>query len=284
MNLRHPVPVSNLAAAITWSMTRVCYVTRLCVMTHVCDVTQSYVGHGSFTCVWRDVFICDDSCVLRDSSICGTWLIHMCVTWRIHMWWLMCVTWLNYMWDLTHSHVCNVTYSYVRTHVCDVNQWRVWHDSFTCVSSLINACGMPHSRVWHVCVTCMCDLTQSYVWHDSFTLVTWHSPQVQQIPRGGTFSKALSKLKFQSSNVSFHWNVAKKTFELELWALKQHSKMSLQVGSAVPHCHVTSVNESCHTWMSHVTMCDMTHSHWWHDSFHMYHTVMSHNAHELCHT
>ena len=32
-----------------------------------------------------------------------------------------------------------------------------------------------------------------------------------------TFSKALSKLKAHSSNVSFHWNVAKETFEL--WAL-----------------------------------------------------------------
>jgi len=39
----------------------------------------------------------------------------------------------------------------------------------------------------------------------------------QPIPRGVTFSKALSKLKSQSSNVSFHWNVAKETFEL--WAL-----------------------------------------------------------------
>jgi len=32
-----------------------------------------------------------------------------------------------------------------------------------------------------------------------------------------TFSKALSKLKAHSLNVSFHWNVAKETFEL--WAL-----------------------------------------------------------------
>jgi len=32
-----------------------------------------------------------------------------------------------------------------------------------------------------------------------------------------TFSNAVSKLKAQSSKVSFHWNVAKETFEL--WAL-----------------------------------------------------------------
>jgi len=40
---------------------------------------------------------------------------------------------------------------------------------------------------------------------------------VQPIPFWVTFLKALSKLKAQSSNVSFHWNVAKETFEL--WAL-----------------------------------------------------------------
>ena len=39
---------------------------------------------------------------------------------------------------------------------------------------------------------------------------------LQPIPFGMTFSKALSKLKAQSSNVSFYWNMAKETFEL--WA------------------------------------------------------------------
>ena len=43
-----------------------------------------------------------------------------------------------------------------------------------------------------------------------------HTANLQPIPRGVTFSKALSKLKAQSSNVSFHWNLAKETFEL--WA------------------------------------------------------------------
>jgi len=40
---------------------------------------------------------------------------------------------------------------------------------------------------------------------------------IQPIPLGMTFSKDFSKLKAKSSNVSFHWNVAKET--LELWAL-----------------------------------------------------------------
>jgi len=38
--------------------------------------------------------------------------------------------------------------------------------------------------------------------------------EVQPIPRGVTFSKALSKLKAQSSNVAFLGDVAKEIFEL----------------------------------------------------------------------
>jgi len=48
---------------------------------------------------------------------------------------------------------------------------------------------------------------------------------VQPIPLGVTFSNAVSKLKAPSTNVSFHWNVAKET--VELWALsfqKWHPK------------------------------------------------------------
>jgi len=58
-------------------------------------------------------------------------------------------------------------------------------------------------------------------------------PNVQPIPLGVTFSKALSKLKAQSSNVSFHWNVAKETFEL--WSLSFDTAFEnvTQVGSGV---------------------------------------------------
>jgi len=47
--------------------------------------------------------------VWHDSSICVTWLIHMC-----DMTLFICVTWL--------IHMCDMTYSYV------------WHDSFMCVT------------------------------------------------------------------------------------------------------------------------------------------------------
>ena len=41
----------------------------------------------------------------------------------------------------------------------------------------------------------------------------WTLVCMRPIPFGMTFSKDLSKLKAQSSNVSFHRNVAKETFE-----------------------------------------------------------------------
>ena len=48
-------------------------------------------------------------------------------------------------------------------------------------------------------------------------LQSWFWEFVQPIPFGVTFSKAVWKPKAQSSNVSFHWNVAKDMFEL--WAV-----------------------------------------------------------------
>ena len=55
----------------------------------------------------------------------------------------------------------------------------------------------------------------------------------QPIPRGVTFSKAFSKLKAQSSNVSFRWNMAKETFVLRALSFETAFEMSPQVGLAV---------------------------------------------------
>ena len=60
-----------------------------------------------------------------------------------------------------------------------MTHWCVWHDSFMCVTWLIDVCDTTHSCVWHdsfvahafICVTWLihtCDMTHSYVWHDSF--------------------------------------------------------------------------------------------------------------------
>jgi len=95
---------------------------------------------------------------------------------------------------------------------------------------------------------------------------------LQPIPLGVTFSNAVSKLKAQSSNVSFHRNVAKETFEL--WALSfrtWHPKWDwLYIWKRYVICmhyeepvncvlcvsnHSSDevrVTQSCHKWMRHV--------------------------------
>ena len=58
----------------------------------------------------------------------------------------------------------------------------------------------------YMCWTLACYYYSSYWWLC-----------IQPIPLEVTFSNAVSKLKVQSSNVSFHWKVAKETWEI--WAL-----------------------------------------------------------------
>ena len=50
--------------------------------------------------------------------------------------------------------------------------------------------------------------------HTHMTRCWCSTTHVQPIPLGVTFSNAVSKLKAQSSNVSFHWNVAQEALEL----------------------------------------------------------------------
>jgi len=78
-------------------------------------------------------------------------------------------------------------------HMCDSTRSFVWHDTFICVTCLIDTCDMYRSRVWlcvgcvcdmcvwRVCVTCVCDMSDIhvakpqgihlYVWHYFFIRV-----------------------------------------------------------------------------------------------------------------
>jgi len=83
---------------------------------------------------------------------------------------------------------------------------------------------------------------------------------------GWHFRKSFSKLKTQSSNVSFHWNVAKETFEL--WTLSFETGTAFEnvtqsgIGSTKmqcllfkqDNCIVSPLSISAPTWNSHAVV------------------------------
>ena len=77
------------------------------------------------------------------------------------------------MCDMTHLYVWHDSFMCVTwlIDICDMTHSYVWHDSFICVTWLTHMCDMTHSYVWHVAF--LCDMAYSYVWHDSFICVTW---------------------------------------------------------------------------------------------------------------
>jgi len=123
----------------------------------------------------------------------------------------------------------------------------VWHDSFTCVTSLIH----------------MCDMTHSYVWHDSFICVTWliHRDETWLIHAVNECGNVRSDVIWdRDSRLDAMW--------CEMW---------YDVMWDVMCCHVT--HSRCAVWLSHhmggcdLFVCDVTRSymmwlvHVWHDSF-----------------
>jgi len=187
----------------------------------MCGMTRSYVWHDSSVCVtqwliqmWHNSFLMcgmtrsnmwHDSLIMCDimthsdvaQFICDVWHgFFICVTWPIdnvwhedsfrcgttHSW---CVACLVHMCDMTHLYARDtMTHSDVAQLILDV-----WHDSFICVTWLVDnvwrddsfvrvtwdidnvwhndsfRCGTTHS--WFMAwLIHMCDMTHPYVWHN----------------------------------------------------------------------------------------------------------------------
>jgi len=129
--------------------------------------------------VWRCVIQPNHLCTMTHSCVCRDWFV--CLT-HSYVWYDRCtrVSWPIHVWDVTDSYIWNNS-SYVWFDWIIRVTWliHVWHDSVIRVSLLLFMRDMTHPYVWrihifdmthHMCVTWlihMCDMTHSCVWHDS---------------------------------------------------------------------------------------------------------------------
>jgi len=117
----------------------------------------------------------------------------------------------------TYIHTC--IYTYVRTNI------RTCIRTATCATVRGAVCSRSVGEKKHVLIhtyvhILWISMTNSYMyamWQIHMCDISFICTYVLPIPLGVTFSNAVSKHKAQRSNVSFHWKVAKETFEL--WAL-----------------------------------------------------------------
>jgi len=97
-----------------------------------------------------------------------------------------------------------------------------WYVSFHKLICLFWQVDMSLFTSWYVsfdkliCLFSQVDMSLFTSWYVSFHKVICLFLHIQPIPLGVTFSNAVFKTQYQSSNVSFHWNVVKEWFEL--WA------------------------------------------------------------------
>jgi len=263
----------------SWPQSHIEMILAFAVMTHPYVLhdffAHQYVRNDLCICenakTWHDSSICsrkrdlhDCSHARRDSSICTTWLCHVCDATHldvrcaarlIHMCDIILsnarhdssisVTWLVRMCDATHldvrqdSLICVTWLSYAR------------HASYTCVTWLIHMCDMALPYVWRDTFGCMaglidvCDTTLSHARHDSSRCATSrHDSSICLFCRissllQGSFAKETYNLKEPTSLAFSMWDVTRQ--------------------------YVRHDSFICVTRLFH--MCDMTHAYVWHDAF-----------------
>jgi len=261
----------------------------------MCDMTHFFVWHYLIF-VWRCLRL-----VLGDSFVCVIWLILVCDMNGLFVWndSFMCVTWHVWLCGMTYSYkgmrctwhtsgtndllddafdlywidvtLWNVTHPNVwhEAFICvilmndlldvtlsNVTHPNVWHESFICVKLMnglldVTLWNVTHPNDWHesfICVILMNDLlddafkshsvwhceTHTHVWHDdAYTCVTW---RIHMYEYAGTI--------FLVPMV--HWESVRGINDLSDDAFDSYSVWHWEA------------------WL--ICMCDMTHSHVWHDS------------------
>jgi len=161
-----------------------------------CDMTHSYVWHDSFVCVTRLI-------LMRDMTL---------------------------SYEMTDFHVLNLFFfgkflfsnAAVRSVECVCEKTKERRDLFVCMTWLKHMCDMTHSNVWpDICVYVY---TYMYIYIDIYSLfhLGWHLWMLFQS----------SKLKARRTSLLPRFS-EKRPSSFELWAVKELSKMSHQMGWAV---------------------------------------------------
>ena len=253
----------------------ICVTWLISLVIRMRDMTHLYVWHDSFIYATRliHMFCMTRSYVWHDSFICVTWLIHTCDMTHPYVWHdpFICATWLIHTCDMPHSYVWHASFICVTcSFICVTRLIHMrWHDSFICATRLIHMYAITHSYAvtWLICV-----LDQIF-----FSHVCMSHGTCIQMSQGTCMGwlRSVGSIKLQ---VSFA------EYRLFYRALLQKRPiiLSILLTKATPYDQVIT-----HVWMSHVThmnesfphdsvrdsyafaqsMCDMTHSHVWHDSF-----------------
>jgi len=136
------------------------------------------------------------------------------------------------------------------------------HDSFKCVTWLIQMCDMIHSYVWHhslISVTWlihMCAMTHSHVWRDSFiygmtdTYFTWRVQTSHRI--GCWFQRKYHNASYESA---WHDSFIYVKWLIHLWRDSFRRAIYL-VAWLMPKSHITSLEVIT---KSHITNCMKSH-------------------------
>jgi len=195
-----------------------------------------------------------------------------------------------WMSHVTHEWVISQTYEWAMLHISRMTHSHVWRDSFTGATRLIHMRDMTHSHVWRYCYT--------YPWDISCqTCLTfapideWGMPQMWRSRVTHSWMSHVTHVWI--SHVAHIrgcdadvWNLHEwhASFICAPWLIHKRDLQNYTYEGVMSHIwmsHVTHMDKACHmcdsfvcvtwldsficvTWLIH--MCDMVHSHVWHDS------------------